>query len=125
RCQLGEQLVSFARALADPGEDGYTRMPLDRRTNELHDEHGLADTRTTKHRGLAALDQGREQVDGFDARVEALQGSAAPLERGSFRVDGPARDVGRESRTAVGSLADYIQQPPEHRLADRHANGQT
>ena len=38
-------------------------------------------------------------------------------------MDGPALNAGRERRPAIGRLADGIEEPPEHRLSDRHADG--
>ena len=40
----------------------------------------------------------------------------------SLAVDGPARNVGRERRTAVERASDHVDQPPQHRFADGHGD---
>ena len=71
--EFEQQLVPFARALADAGEDRDAGMPLDRGADQLHDQHGLADAGAAEHGRLAALDQRRQQIDDLDAGVEDLQ----------------------------------------------------
>ena len=66
-----------------PAKTEMPGMALDRGADQLHDQHGLADPGAAEHRGLAALDQRRQQVDDLDAGVKHLA-------RAAERVQSPA-----------------------------------
>ena len=120
--EFEQQLVPLARALADAGEHRDAGMALDRGADQLHDEHGLADPGAAEHRGLAAGDERREQIDHLDPGMENLARAALAIERRCRRMDRPAFDVRRQRRTTIHGLADRVEQPPEHRVADRRAD---
>jgi hypothetical protein len=119
--QLEQQLVTFARALADAGEDRDPGMALDRGADQLHDQHGLADAGAAEHRRFAAFDERRQQVDDLDAGAEHLDRAGLARDPGRGRVDRPALDVGGQVGAAIGRLAERVEQTAENRLADRGA----
>ena len=67
------EIVAFAGALADAGEDGIAAMRLRDIVDQLHDQHGLADARAAEQADLAALGVRREQIDDLDAGDEDLR----------------------------------------------------
>jgi hypothetical protein len=123
--ELEQQLVPLARAFADTCKDGNSRMPLDRRSDQLHDEHGLADAGAAEHRRLATLHERRQQVDHLDPSVKDLERSTETVESGRCGMDGAALDVGRKRWPAVGGLTKRIEEPPKHSLTNRHSDGRT
>jgi hypothetical protein len=117
--EFEQQLVPFARALADAGEDRNPRVALDGGADQLHDQHGLADPGAAEHRRLAALDERRQQIDDLDAGVKDFAAPGEAVERGRRRVDRPARDAGGERRAAVDGFTRHVDEAAEHRVADR------
>jgi hypothetical protein len=86
--------------------------------DQLLDEHGLADARTTKQADLAALGIGRQKVDDLDARFKDLRFRRL---LGEFRrrlVD-RAEALGVDRTTLVDRVADDVEDAPERALADR------
>ncbi len=67
------EVVAFAGALADAGEDRIAAMRLGDIVDELHDQHGLADARAAEQADLAALGIRREQIDDLDAGLQDLR----------------------------------------------------
>ena len=118
---LQQQLVPFARALADASEHRDAGVGLDHGANQLHDDHGLADPGATEHGGLAAARDRREQVDHLDPSLEQLARASLLRERRRGSVDRPARHIVGQRWTMIDRFALRIQDPPQHRLADRHA----
>src|SRR6516164_1162631 len=120
--ELEQQLVPLARTLAYTGKDRDPGVALDGCSDQLHNQHGLADPGAAEHRRLAAGDQRREQIDDLDAGVEDLARAALTLKRRRRGVYGPALYLGGERRTAIGRLTDRVEQPAEHRRSDRRAD---
>ena len=87
---LEPEVVAFARALADAGEDRVAAVLHGDVVDQLHDEHGLADAGAAEQAGLAALHVGLEQVDDLDAGLEHLDAGGLLLERRRLAVDRPA-----------------------------------
>jgi hypothetical protein len=67
------EIVAFAGALADAGENGVTAVALGDVVDEFHDDDGLADARAAERADLAALGEGADQVDDLDAGLEDLR----------------------------------------------------
>src|SRR6516164_5701034 len=103
--EFEKQLVPLARALANTGEHRNAGMPLDRGADQLDDQHGLADPGSAEHRGFAASDQWRQQVNDFDAGMEDLASAALTFERRRRTVDRSMSYVRRERWTVVHRLA--------------------
>ena len=70
---LEPEVGALTSALADAGEDRRAAVLLGEVVDELHDDDGLADTRTAEEPRLAALDVGLEEVDDLDAGLEDLR----------------------------------------------------
>src|SRR5207237_2576818 len=83
------EIVAFARALADAGEDGEAAVLFGDVRDELEDENRLADAGTAEQAGLAALRVRLEEVDDFDAGLEHLDAGRLLIERRSFAMDRP------------------------------------
>jgi hypothetical protein len=114
--------VPLTRALANAGEYRDAGVPLDRGTDQLHDQHGLAHPGPAEHRGLAACDQWRQQVDDLDAGVKDLARAAQAVERGRGRVNRRALDIRGQIRAVVGRRADRIEKAPQHCVTNRRAD---
>ncbi len=61
------KIVAFTGTLTHPGEHGVTTVGLGDVVDELQDDNGLADARTTERASLAALDEGADEIDNLDA----------------------------------------------------------
>ncbi len=78
------EVIAFARALADTGEDRITAMRLRDVVDELLNEHRLADADAAKEADLAAARVRSQQVDDLDAGdAESLLQSTARLNSGA------------------------------------------
>ena len=64
------EVVAFAGAFADAGEDGIAAVLLGDAGDEFLDDDGLAQAGAAEQAGLAAADEGGEQVDDLDAGLE-------------------------------------------------------
>jgi hypothetical protein len=69
---LAQEVVPLARALADAREDREARVLHGDVVNQLHDKHGLADARAAEQADLAAAQEGLDEIDDLDARLEHL-----------------------------------------------------
>ncbi len=119
---LQEQVVAFARALADAGEHRHAAVLLRLAADHLLDDHGLADPGAAEHPDLAALHVGLEQVDDLDAGLEHHLLGLELVERGRLAVDRPP--VGRVDVVGRGveRLAEHVVHVTEHALAHRNAD---
>ena len=70
---LAEQIVSFTSSLADAGEYRETLPAFCDVVDQLHDENGLADARTTEQPDLSTAEERLHKVDDLDARLEHLK----------------------------------------------------
>ena len=113
------QVVAFAGALADAGEDGHAAVVVAHGADQLLKQDGLADAGAADQAGLAAARQRRQQVDDLDAGFQELQ--AAPLRRESWGgpMNRPALGL-LERRTTVQRLAEHVEQPTQRLRPDRH-----
>ena len=67
------KIVAFARAFTDAGEHRNTAVQFGDVVDQFHDDDGLADTCATERADFAALQEGADQVDDFDAGRENLR----------------------------------------------------
>jgi len=63
------EIVSLTSTLADTSEHGETTMKFSDVVNQLHDEHGLADTSTTEKSNLSSLGVGSQKVDNLNTYI--------------------------------------------------------
>ena len=117
--ELEQQLMPFARAFADPGKDRNTGVTLDRRADQLHDQHGLTDPGAAEHCGLAAGDQRRQQIDDLDAGMEDLARAALTSQRRRGSVNWATLDLGAKRRPPVDGVPERVKEAAEHLLTDR------
>jgi hypothetical protein len=119
---LEVEVVAFACSLTDASEHREAATLNRDVADELHDEHGLADTGAAEQTDLATTRVGREQVDDLDAGLEGL-------ELGVLLGEGRGRAVDRHvllgaHRTYfVHRLADDVQDATQDLGPDRHGDG--
>jgi hypothetical protein len=66
------EIVALAGTLADAGEHGVAAVRLGDVVDELENDDRLADAGAAERAGLAALDEGADQIDDLDAGLEDL-----------------------------------------------------
>jgi hypothetical protein len=81
-----------------------------------------SDPGAAEHGRLAAARQRRQQVDYLDAGFKQFALGALIGKRRGLAMNRPARHVRPEGWAMVARLPQYIDQPAEHRLADRHGD---
>ena len=118
---FGPQIVAFAGAFADAGEDGVAATLARDVLNELLDEHRFADTGAAEQADLTAFGIRREQVDDLDAGLEDLHHRALLFKGRRCAVDAPQRCILDRIRL-VDRLAQHVEQSAERLRTDRHAN---
>ena len=113
------EVVAFAGALADPGEHRISAMALGDVVDQLHDQHGLADTGAAEQADLAALHIRRQQIDDLDAGLEHFRLGRLLDELRRRTVDRAAL-VGLDRSLLVHRLADDVDDAPQRGRAHRH-----
>ena len=63
------EIVTLTSALSDAGKHGETTMQLGDVVDQLHDQHGLADTSTTEETDLTSLGVGAQEINNLDAYI--------------------------------------------------------
>ena len=63
------EVVALAGTLANAGEHRVAAMRLGDVVDQLHDQHGLADTGTTKETDLTSLGVGAQEINDLDAYI--------------------------------------------------------
>ena len=113
------EIVSFAGPLADAGENRVAAVRFRDVVDQLHDQHGLADTRTAEEANLTALGVRCEKVDNlntgdqlfcFRRLIDVLRGRT--VDRQGLCVTDRAAFVDR--------LADDVDDPAQRFRTDRH-----
>ena len=87
--------------------------------DQLLDEDRLAEPGAAEEADLAALDEGRDQVDDLEPGLEDLELRREVAERRGVAVDRPPLHVRARRRLLVDRVARDIPEPPERRVADR------
>ncbi len=118
---LVDQVVALARALADAGEDGVAAVLLGNVADQLLDDDRLAYAGAAEDADLAALGEGRDQVDHLEAGLEDLGRRRLVLEVRCRAVDGVAL-VGLDRALVVDRLAEHVEDASQRRRADGHAD---
>ncbi len=89
--------------------------------DQLHDDHGLADARSSEQADLSALRIRRQKIDDLDSGDENL-GLGRLLDEFRRRlVNGPP-SLGVERPRLVHRLPDDIHDAPERFVSDRHGD---
>ena len=113
------EIVAFAGTLTDAGEDGEATVRFRDVVDEFENDDGLADAGTAERTGLAALDEGADEVDDLDAGLENLGLGVLLDERGGRAVNRVALGV-RDRALAVDRRAGDVENAAEHAFADGH-----
>ncbi len=115
------QLRTFASAFPYPRENRIALMFRRHRTDQFHDDHGLARTCTTEDAGLAALGEWGDQIDHLDSRFEYFHMGSLFRKRRRQAMD---RIAGRGIHFTlfIHRVAEYVENAPEGGLSHRHEN---
>jgi hypothetical protein len=113
------EIVALTRALPDTGEHRVTTVVHGDVVDQLHDNHGLADSGTTEESDLTSLGVGGEEVDDLDAGDEDLLGLALLGEERGGSVDGCAH-VALDGALLVHGLTDDVQNAAQGAGAHGH-----
>src|SRR5258708_4579229 len=116
------KVVALAGTLADAGKHRVAAMRLGDIVNELENDDGLADARAAERPGLAALDEGADEVDDLDAGLENLGLGVLIDQRGSRAVNGVTLGV-RDRALAIHRFAGDIEDAAEHPVAHGDGDG--
>ncbi len=116
------EIVALAGALADAGENGVTAVALGDVVDEFHDDDGLADPRAAERADLAALGEGADQVDDFDARFEDFGAGVLIKQRRRRAMNGIAFGEGHRA-ALVGGVAQDVEDAAQHAFAHGDGNG--
>jgi len=118
------QVVTLAGALADAGEDGETAVGLGDVVDELHNEHGLANTGTAEQADLTTLGVGRQQVHDLDARYQHLGLCGLLGEGGGVSVNRPLGG-GFDGSALIDGVAHHVHDAAEGLGAHGDRDGST
>ncbi len=116
------EIVALAGALAHAREHRHAAMLESDVVDQLHDDDGLADARAAEQPDLAALQEGLDEVNDFDARLEHLLRSGLVFERGCGAMDREAL-LGLDRSHLVDGLADDVEHAAQYLRPDRHRDG--
>ena len=115
------EIVAFAGALADAGEDREAAVIFGDVIDQLHDDDGLANARAAEEANLAALQKGLDEVDDLDAGLEhfflgrlLIEGRSAAVDRHTLLFADGAKLVHR--------LTDDVEHAAERFAADGRSN---
>jgi hypothetical protein len=90
--------------------------------DQLLDEDGLAQAGAAEEANLAALDEGRDQVDDLDARDEDLDSGLELVEIRRRTMDRPAL-LRLRILALVDRVAEHVEDAAERRRPDGHGDG--
>ena len=66
------QVITLTRTLTNTGEYGITAVCLSNVVDQLHDDNGLTNTRTTESANFTTLSERADKVDDLDASLKDL-----------------------------------------------------
>ena len=113
------EVVAFARALADAGENRIAAVGLGDVVDQFLNQYGFADAGAAEQADFAALGVGREQVDDLDAGDQNLR-LGRLLDIGRRRLMDRAARFHRDRTGFVDGFADHVHDAPERARADRN-----
>jgi len=112
-------LPPFAGPLAHAGENGAALVLLGDVPDQLLDDDRLAGSGASEEADLGALDEGADEVDDLDPRLQDLDRRLLVVDGRRRSVDRPALGAGR-SRLVIDRLSDHVEHPAQRLDADRH-----
>ncbi len=116
------EVVPLAGPFADAREHRITGVLYGDVTDQFHQGNRLADAGAAEQAHLATLDDGHDEVDDLDARLQNLGGGRLVLEFGRDPVDGPPR-LGFHRPLLVDGLAQDVHDAAQGGGADRDLDG--
>ena len=115
------EVVALAGALADSGEDGEAAVLRGDVVDEFLDDDGFADARAAEEAGLAALEEGLDEVDDLHAGLEHLLAGRLLVEGRRLAVNGHALG-GLDRAELVDRLADHVEHAAQRFAAHGHGD---
>ena len=115
------QVVALAGPLAHAGEHGRTAVGRGDTGDQLLEDDRLAQSGAAEQSGLAAADEGRQEVDHLDARLEDFRLRGEVDDQRGIAVDGPVV-FGVDGAAFVDRFAQQVEDAPQGGLAHRHAD---
>ncbi|OQB83995.1 MAG: hypothetical protein BWX88_03018 [Planctomycetes bacterium ADurb.Bin126] len=112
-------VVALPGPLADAGKDAVAAVLGGHARDEFLDDNGLSQPGPAEQPGLSAADEGGQQVDDLDARLEQLALGGEHVEGGGRGVDGAVL-VGLDGPEVVDGLAQKVEHATQDAGADRH-----
>jgi hypothetical protein len=106
------EFVPFPNPLTDPGEHGHAAVQRDNGVHKLREKYGLPNPGPPKQSGLAASDEGKEQIHYLDTGFKDSTHGFRFVERRRLRQN-VAKLMGREKRSPVQGFPKYVQDPTE------------
>ena len=116
------EVVPFTGALPYPGEYGVSAVRLGDVVDELHDDDRLAHAGATEGTDLSSLDEGADEIDDLDARLENVGLGILFEECRGLPVDGAGFLVSARPEV-VDRIARYVEDPAEDLLPYGYGNG--
>ena len=122
------KVIAFAGALAHAGEHRDAAVQLRDVVDQLHDDDGLANTRTAECTDLAALEKRADEIDDLDPGGQYLWAGGLLGQRRGRAVNGVVNVVAvlvlvRLHRPLlVHGFAGHVEHTAHHSLANGHAD---
>ena len=116
------EVVPFTGALPYPGEYGVSAVRLGDVVDELHDDDRLAHAGATEGTDLSSLDEGADEIDDLDARLENVGLGILFEECRGLPVDGAGFLISARPEV-VDRIARYVEDPAEDLLPYGYGNG--
>src|SRR5260370_40592982 len=116
------EIVAFAGALTDPSEHRHTAMQLGDVIDQLHNDNGLAYAGTAERADFAALQEGADQINHFDAGGKNLRGRGLVLQRWRRAVDW-VKPLRFNRPALVDGVAGDVEHTAHDSFTDRHRYG--
>mmetsp|Transcript_38152 Transcript_38152/g.64102 ORF Transcript_38152/g.64102 Transcript_38152/m.64102 type:complete len:379 (-) Transcript_38152:39-1175(-) len=121
---LSVEIVPLAGALPHTGEHGEPSVPLSDVVDELHNEHGLADTGATEKTNLATLLVGSQEIHDLDTGHQHLLSGTLISERGSLTMDGK-EGLAIDGTKMIDGLANHVHNAAEGSTSHGNPDGRT
>jgi hypothetical protein len=106
------EFVPFPNPLTNSGEYGHAAVQRDNGVHKLREKYSLPNPGTSKQSGLAASDEGKEQIHHLDAGFKNSTHGFRFVERSRLGQN-VAKLTGRERRFPVQGFPKYVQDPTE------------
>ncbi len=116
------EVIAFAHAFADAGEDGIAAVFRRDVADKLLDEHRLTHSCPAEEADLTAFKKRDDEIDRLDARFEDLGLRRLFIKGWRRAMNGKALHTLRHRPFPVDRLAKHVKKTPQRCLAHRNRN---